>query len=65
VVSVTVGKKAIITVRLVDESVINSNDTIAEEMLAWLLEDALPAPWVKEVDHIIVRDTHAPSKTTQ
>jgi hypothetical protein len=34
-------------------------------MLAWLLEDALPAPWVKEVDHIIVRDSHAPSKTTQ
>ena len=59
------GKKAIITVRLVDESVINSNDTIAEEMLAWLLEDALLAPWVKEVDHIVVRDTHAPSKTMQ
>jgi hypothetical protein len=59
------GKKAIITVRLADESVIQSNDTIAEEMLAWLLEDALPAPWVKEVESVIVRDTHAPSKTMQ
>jgi hypothetical protein len=63
--STAMSKKAIITVRLVDESVITSNDTIAEEIRAWFLEDALPAPWVKEVDSIIVRDTHAPVKTTQ
>jgi hypothetical protein len=56
------GKKAIITVRLVDESVINSNDTIAEEMLRWILEDAVPPPWIKEIDNIVVRDTHGHSK---
>jgi hypothetical protein len=56
------GKKAIITVRLVDESVINSNDTIAEEMMRWILEDAVPPPWIKEVDNIIVRDTHGPNR---
>ncbi len=49
------GKKAVITVKLVDESVINSNATIAEELFRWLL-DVLPAPWVKEVAYVVVQD---------
>jgi hypothetical protein len=49
-------KKAVITVELVDESVASSNSAIAEEMLRWFKEEALPAPWVKEVKKIIVQD---------
>ena len=44
------GKKAIITVELVDASITSSNSAIAEEMLQWLKDQALPAPWVKEVE---------------
>jgi hypothetical protein len=43
------GKKAVITVELVDASVTSSNSAIAEEMLQWFRDQALPAPWVKEV----------------
>jgi hypothetical protein len=50
------GKKAIITVELVDESLGHSNSTIAEELLSWFREEALPAPWVKEVKKIVVQD---------
>ena len=49
------GKKAIITVKLVEESALNSNETIAKEMLKWLLEEALLAPWIKEVDAVVVK----------
>ena len=49
------GKKAVITVKLVDESIINSNATIAEELFKWFLE-VLPAPWVKEVAYVVVQD---------
>jgi len=51
-----VGKKAIITVKLVDESLGHSNSAIAEELLRWFMEEALPAPWVKEVEKIVVQD---------
>jgi len=50
------GKKAVITVELVDESVLSSNSAIAEELLSWFREEALPAPWVKEVKKIVVQD---------
>jgi hypothetical protein len=49
-------KKALISVKLVDESSVNSNETIAEELLKWFLE-VLPAPWVKKVDYIAVQDS--------
>jgi len=49
------GKKAIITVELVDESVVSSNSAIAEELLRWFSEEALPAPWVKEIKKIVVQ----------
>ena len=47
------GKKAVITVKLVDESLVSSNDAIAQEIFRWL-HDALPALWVKEVDCVHV-----------
>jgi hypothetical protein len=50
------GKKATITVELVDESIEKSNSTIAEELLRWFREETLPAPWVKEVKKIVVQD---------
>jgi len=50
------GKTAIITVELVDESVENSNSAIAEELLKWFKEEAVPAPWVKEIKNVAVRD---------
>jgi hypothetical protein len=51
------GKKAIITVELVDESVMSSNSAIAEELLRWFREEVLPAPWVKEVKKIVVQES--------
>jgi hypothetical protein len=48
-------KQAIISVKLVDESVMNSNDTIAEELFSWFLE-VLPAPWVKKIDYVVVQE---------
>jgi len=51
------GKKAIITVELVDESLVNSNSTIADELFKWFREEALPAPWVKEIEKIVVQES--------
>jgi hypothetical protein len=48
-------KKAIISVKLVEESAINSNETIAEELFSWFL-DVLPAPWVKKIDYVVVQE---------
>jgi hypothetical protein len=50
------GKRAIITLELVDESVENSNGAIAEELLEWFKEEAVPAPWVKEIKKVVVQD---------
>ncbi|MCW4002725.1 MAG: hypothetical protein NWE95_02290 [Candidatus Bathyarchaeota archaeon] len=50
------GKKAVITVELVAESVTSSNRAIAEEMLQWFKDQAVPAPWIKEVKSIRVQD---------
>ena len=49
-------KKAVITVELVDESVANSNDAIAEELLKWFQDEAVPAPWVKEIKKVVVQE---------
>ncbi len=58
-------KRAVITVRLVDESVANSNGTIAEEVLKWFRENSLPPPWVKEVEAVAVADSQAPNHATR
>ena len=50
------GKTAIITVELVDESVEKSNDAIAEELLKWFKDEAVPAPWVKDVKKVVVQE---------
>ncbi|MCJ7560715.1 hypothetical protein MUO79_08915 [Candidatus Bathyarchaeota archaeon] len=50
------GKRAIITVELVDESLGNSNGTIAEDLLRWFREETLPAPWVKEITKVVVQE---------
>jgi len=50
------GKKAVITVELVDASVTSSNSAIAEEMLQLFTDQASPAPWFKEVKAIKVQD---------
>jgi hypothetical protein len=50
------GKKAIITAELIDESVASPNSALAEEMLRWFKEEAVPPPWVKEIKKIIVHD---------
>ena len=50
------GKKAIISVELVDESVETSNSAIMEEMLEWFRDEAVPAPWVKDVKKVVVQD---------
>ena len=47
-------KKVLLTVELIDESVMVSNSTIAEEIVAWLVAEVVPAPWVKEVKGVIV-----------
>jgi len=49
-------KKAVITVELVDESAVNSNETIAEDLLKWFQEEAVPAPWVKDVKKVVVKE---------
>jgi hypothetical protein len=50
------GKKAVIILELVEESVQSSNSAIAEDLLRWFREEALPAPWVKEVKTVVVQD---------
>jgi hypothetical protein len=42
-------KKAVITVELVDENIANSNEAIAQDLLKWFRDEAVPAPWVKDV----------------
>jgi diketogulonate reductase-like aldo/keto reductase len=49
-------KKAIITLELIDESVDETDKKIAQELLNWLLEDAISIPWVKSVKDVIVKD---------
>jgi len=50
------GKMAVITVELVDKSVLVSNGAISEEMLAWFRGEVVPAPWVKAVKKVVVQD---------
>ena len=47
-------KMAVITLELVDESITVLNMTIAEKLHAGLRDEAVPAPWVKEVRSVVV-----------
>jgi hypothetical protein len=49
-------KKAVITFELVDESIANSNEAIAKELLKWFRDEAVPAPWVKDVKTVVVQE---------
>jgi hypothetical protein len=49
-------KKAVITVELVDESIASSNEAIAEELLKWFQDEAVPAPWGKDVKTVVVQE---------
>ena len=48
-------KKAVITFELVDESLANSNETITDDLRKWFQDEAVPAPWVKDVKKIVVQ----------
>ncbi len=50
------GKKAIITAELVDESRENSNGKIVQEMIKWFREEAISAPWIKEIKKVVVQE---------
>jgi hypothetical protein len=49
-------KKAVITVELVDENIANSNEAIAQDLLKWFRDEAVPAPWVKDVKKVVVQE---------
>lgn len=49
-------KRAVITVDLVDESVMETDAKIARELLEWLREEAVSVPWVKDVRGVAIRD---------
>ena len=51
------GKKAIITFELVDESVETSNSAIVDEMLEWFRDETVPVPWVKEIKKVVVQES--------
>jgi hypothetical protein len=53
---IVMGKMAVVTVELVDESVVVSNGAISEEMFKWFRDEVVPAPWVKEVKTVVVQD---------
>jgi len=50
------GKMAFVSVELVDESFAFSNGVVAEELLEWFRDEAVPAPWVKAVKKVVVKD---------
>jgi len=50
------GKMAFVSVELVDESFVHSNRVIADELLEWFKDEAVPAPWIKAVKKFVVQD---------
>jgi hypothetical protein len=52
-VRVVMGKMAVVTVELVDASIAESNSEIAEELLEWFKNEAVPAPWIKKVKKVV------------
>lgn len=49
------GKRVIIIAELVDESLQERSEKIAQELLEWFRE-AVGIPWIKEVKDITVKD---------
>ena len=49
-------KKAVITFELVSDSLANSNEAIAEDLLKWFRDEAVPAPWVKDIRKVVVQE---------
>jgi len=49
-------KRAIVILELVDESLGQRNDLIAQELLAWFKEDAVSAPWIKDVKSVQIEE---------
>jgi hypothetical protein len=48
------GKLAVVSFELVDESFAFSDGAVAEELLRWFRE-SVAVPWVKEVRRVVVR----------
>jgi hypothetical protein len=48
-------KKAIITIELVDESILEADKEIERELLEWFREDA-HVPWLRDVKNIAITD---------
>jgi hypothetical protein len=49
-------KMAIITVELVEESIVGKNEEIAKELMDWFREDVVSVPWVKDIKGVAVRE---------
>ena len=49
------GKRAVITVELVDESLQERSEKIVQELLEWF-RDVVCVPWIKEVKDITVKE---------
>ncbi|MEX2739413.1 MAG: hypothetical protein Q6356_010150 [Candidatus Wukongarchaeota archaeon] len=49
-------KKAVITVELAKESLATLNKAIAQDLLKWFQDEAVPAPWVKDVKKVVVQE---------
>jgi hypothetical protein len=50
-------KMAIITVELVDKSIVETDEKIERELLDWFREDVISIPWVKAVKDITLKGT--------
>jgi hypothetical protein len=48
------GKVAVVTFELVDESVAFSDGAIVKELLAWFTSGEVSVPWVKEAKNVVV-----------
>jgi hypothetical protein len=49
-------KRAIVILELIDESLGQRNDLIAQELLAWFKEDAVSAPWIRDVKAVQIEE---------
>jgi len=50
------GKKALISVELVEESSLEKNEKIKEEIFDWFSENGSWIPWVKEIKQIVIEE---------
>lgn len=49
-------KRAIVILELIDESLVERNDLLAQELLAWFKEDAVSAPWIRDVKAVQIEE---------